>query len=94
MNNRVAEEFLSIDFPFDPRVHGSAKGIFTSPNKREALAASSSFFFFSHRNSDAEQSRPENLVHDKLLAQSDMISMSSLFITSFLLHQEEANVNY
>jgi len=41
-----------------------------------------------------KQSRPENEVCGTLLAQSDTISMSRPFITSFLLHQEEANVNY
>lgn len=97
MNNRVAEEFRSIDLLFDLEVCSSEKCIFASSSRREVLAAS--FFLCPpprppRRTSEAELSWPESLAHDMLLAQSDMIPMSSLFITSFLLHQEEANVNY
>lgn len=67
MNNRVEEEFRSIDFPFDSRVDGSEKCIFASPSRREALTASS-HFFFSHRNSEAELSRPENLARGMPMA--------------------------
>jgi len=75
-------------------MHSSEEHIFASLNRRKALAAAAASFFFLCRNSKAEQSRPENLACGMLLAQSDVISMSSPFITSFLLHQEEANVNY